>query len=50
MAPPKLGADDGWAAELDKDESWEGLEQKPAAGKVSLQQRFGINVGKIPRS
>lgn len=33
VAPPKLGAGDGWAAELDNDESWEGLEQKPTAGK-----------------
>ena len=36
VVPPKLGSDDGWAAELDGDDSWEGLEQKSAAGKQML--------------
>lgn len=33
IAPPKLSQDDSWAAELDNDDSWDSLEQKPAAGE-----------------
>ena len=32
VAPPKLSQEDSWAAELDNDESWDSLDQKPSAG------------------
>ena len=32
IAPPKLSPDDGWAAELDNNDSWDSIDQKTAAG------------------
>ena len=41
VAPPKLSQDDGWAAELDNDDSWDSLEHKPAAGEKT-ESEYGI--------
>lgn len=36
VVPPKLSQDDSWAAQLDDDDSWDSLDQKPAAGSVLI--------------
>ena len=32
VAAPKLSQEDSWAAELDNDDSWDSLDQKPSSG------------------